>query len=108
LQAYDRTLIGGVVHDLPGFVAERSPITYVDRVRAPVLVLVGEHDSRCVPGQVHAYVDALRGAGGDVEVYSYDAGHSSFVLDEEIREWRAVRDFLRRRVPGAQSPPVTK
>jgi dipeptidyl aminopeptidase/acylaminoacyl peptidase len=100
LQAYDRSLIGGVVHDIPEFVAERSPITYVDRVRAPALVLVAENDSRCVPAQVYSYVDALKGAGGDVEVYSYDEGHSSFVLDEELREWRTVLDFLRRRVPG--------
>ncbi len=107
LQAYDRSLLGGVVRDLPDFVAERSPISYVDRVKAPVIVLVGEHDSRCVPAQVHAYVAALRAAGGDAEVYSYDAGHSSYVLDEELREWRAVREFLLRRVPGLQSPPVT-
>jgi acetyl esterase/lipase len=99
LQAYDRSLAGGVVHDIPGFIAERSPITYVDRVQAPVLVLVGEHDTRCVPGQVYSYVDALRSAGGDVEVYSYDEGHSSYIVQEEIREWRTVMGFLRRRVP---------
>jgi dipeptidyl aminopeptidase/acylaminoacyl peptidase len=107
LQAYDRSLIGGIVHELPELVAERSPITYVDRVKAPVLVLVAENDSRCVPGQVHAYVDALRAGGGDVELYSYDEGHSTYVLDEELREWRTVLDFLVRRVPGVQSPPVT-
>lgn len=109
LQAYDRSLIGGVVHDIPDEVAKVSPITYVDRVRAPVLVLVAENDSRCVPAQVYSYVDALKAAGGDVEVYSYDEGHSSYVVDEELREWRTVLDFLRRRVPGveAQSPPVT-
>ena len=99
LQAYDRSLIGGVVHDLPEFVAERSPITYVDRVRAPVLVFVGEHDSRCVPGQIHTYVEALRAAGGDVEVYSYDEGHSTFIRDEDVREWRTVLGFLERHVP---------
>jgi dipeptidyl aminopeptidase/acylaminoacyl peptidase len=107
LQAYDRSLIGGVVHDLPEFVAERSPITYVDRVKAPVLVLVGENDTRCVPAQVYSYVDALRGAGGDVDVYSYDEGHSTYVVDEEVREWRTVLNFLTRYVPGLQSPPVT-
>jgi dipeptidyl aminopeptidase/acylaminoacyl peptidase len=107
LQAYDRTLVGGIVHDVPEFVAERSPITYVDRVRAPALVLVAEHDSRCVPAQVYSYVDALRAAGGDVELYSYDEGHSSFIVDEELREARAMLDFLQRRVPGLQSPPVT-
>jgi dipeptidyl aminopeptidase/acylaminoacyl peptidase len=99
LQAYDRSLVGGVVHEVSELVAERSPITYVDRVRAPVLVLVGEHDTRCVPAQVYAYVDALAAAGGDVEVYSYDEGHSSYVVDEEVREWATVLEFLRRRVP---------
>jgi dipeptidyl aminopeptidase/acylaminoacyl peptidase len=98
LQAYDRALVGAVVHEVPGFVAERSPITYVDRVRAPILVLVGEHDSRCVPEQIYRYVDALRAAGGDVEVYSYDEGHSSYIVDEQVREWRTVLEFLRRRV----------
>jgi dienelactone hydrolase len=99
LQAYDRSLVGGIVHDIPEFIAERSPITYVDRVKAPVLVLVGENDTRCVPAQVYAYVDALRNAGGDVEVYSYSEGHSSYVVATEIDEWATVLEFLKRRVP---------
>jgi dienelactone hydrolase len=99
LQAYDRSLVGGVVHDIPEFIAERSPITYVDRVKAPVLVLVGENDTRCVPAQVYAYVDALRNAGGDVEVYSYAEGHSSYVVATEVDEWGTVLEFLKRRVP---------
>ncbi len=98
LQAYDRTLVGGVVHDIPEFVAERSPITYVNDVRAPAFVLVGENDTRCVPSQVYRYVRALRKAGGDVELYSYAEGHSSYLVDEEVREWGAVLEFLRRRV----------
>ena len=99
LQAYDRSLIGGVVHDLPDFVRERSPITYVGDVRAPVLVLVGEHDTRCTPGQVYAYVYALKAAGGDAELYSYAEGHSSYIVEEEVREWRTVMEFLLRRMP---------
>lgn len=98
LQAYDRSLVGGIVHDVPDLVRERSPITYVDRVRAPVLVIVGEHDSRCPPKQIHGYVDALRAAGGDVELYSYEEGHTPYVVDEEVREWGTVLEFLRRRI----------
>lgn len=98
LQAYDRSLVGGVVHDVPALIAERSPITYVDRVRAPVLVLVGEHDTRCVPAQIYRYVDALRDAGGDPELYSYAEGHTPYVVDEEVREWGTVLEFLRRRI----------
>ncbi|HEX6230488.1 MAG TPA: prolyl oligopeptidase family serine peptidase [Actinomycetota bacterium] len=98
LQAYDRTLVGGTVHERADFVRERSPITYVDRVEAPVLVLVGENDTRCVPSQVYGYVRALRAAGGTVDLYSYEEGHSSFVLEEEVREWRTVLEFLLDRV----------
>ncbi|HEY7660928.1 MAG TPA: alpha/beta fold hydrolase [Actinomycetota bacterium] len=114
LQAFDRALVGGVVHDLPEFVRERSPVTYVDRVRAKVLVLVGEHDTRCPPRQVHAYVEALERAGGDVELYSYEEGHSSYVVEEEIREWGTVLEFLTRAVgsgsrsslaDGGEAPP---
>jgi dienelactone hydrolase len=99
LQAYDRSLLGGTVHEVPDLVRERSPISYVDRVSAPVLVLVGDHDTRCVPGQVYSYVDALRRRGGEVEVYAYETGHSSYVVDEEVRQWHAVLDFLLRHVP---------
>jgi dipeptidyl aminopeptidase/acylaminoacyl peptidase len=81
-------------------------------VKAPVLVLVGEHDSRCVPAQVYAYADGLRKAGGDVELYSYEEGHSSYIVEEEVREWGTVLEFLKRRVPldkgsSPQSPPST-
>ncbi|MFB3739911.1 MAG: prolyl oligopeptidase family serine peptidase, partial [Candidatus Velamenicoccus archaeovorus] len=49
LQAYDRSLLGGTVYEVPDLVRERSPITYAGRVRTPTLVMVGEHDTRCPP-----------------------------------------------------------
>jgi dipeptidyl aminopeptidase/acylaminoacyl peptidase len=94
LQAYDRSLIGGVVHDIPEYVEKISPLTYVDGVRCPVLFLIGEHDTRCVPEQAHRYVDALRRNGGEAEVYTYGTGHSSFVVDEEVRQYGAILEFV--------------
>ena len=64
-----------------------------------MLALIGEHDTRCVPQQVYNYVDALRARGGEVEVYAYGEGHSSYIVDEEVREWRTVLEFLQRHVP---------
>jgi dipeptidyl aminopeptidase/acylaminoacyl peptidase len=98
LQAYDRTLIGGVVHDIPEYVATISPITYVDRVRAPILFLIGENDTRCVPQQAWNYVNALKANGGEAEVYTYGTGHSSYVVDEEIRQYGAILEFVLRRL----------
>ncbi|MGZ4155370.1 MAG: prolyl oligopeptidase family serine peptidase [Actinomycetota bacterium] len=94
LQAYDRTLLGGVVHDIPEFVEKISPITYVDGVTCPVMFLIGENDTRCTPDQAFSYVEAFKAHGGDAEVYTYGTGHSSYVVDEEIAQWRAVLDFV--------------
>lgn len=96
LQAYDRSLLGGVVHDLPEFIERVSPITYVKDVACPVLFLIGENDTRCVPEQAFAYVRALEANGGEAEVYTYGTGHSSYVVDEEIRQHRAVLGFVRK------------
>ena len=94
LQAFDRTLFGGSPDEVGDLYVERSPLTYVDRVRAPVLVIAGDNDSRCPLQQVLNYVDALKGAGGTVELYRFDAGHGSMVIDERVRQMRAELDFL--------------
>jgi dipeptidyl aminopeptidase/acylaminoacyl peptidase len=102
LQAMDRGLFGGGPDELPEAYRERSPITYVDRVKAPVLVLAGENDSRCPIRQIDRYVEALRARGGEVEVYRYTTGHSSFLVDERVRQMRAKLDFVLRHVSAVR------
>jgi dipeptidyl aminopeptidase/acylaminoacyl peptidase len=93
LQAFDRSLFGGSPAEVGDLYRERSPLTYVDRVRAPVLILAGDNDSRCPIAQVLNYVEALRQKGGDVELYRFDAGHGTLVIDERIRQMRAELGF---------------
>ncbi|MEX0833433.1 MAG: alpha/beta fold hydrolase [Actinomycetota bacterium] len=104
LQAWDRSLLGGKPDEIPEFVAERSPITYADRVKCPVYILYGENDSRCPPRQVENYMKALREAGGEVEVFEYDTGHASFVIEERIDHMRRRLNFYARKVPGISVP----
>jgi dipeptidyl aminopeptidase/acylaminoacyl peptidase len=103
LQAYDRSLFGGGPDEVGDLYVERSPLTYVDRVRAPVLVIAGENDSRCPIQQVLNYVEALRARGGEVELYRFDAGHGSMVVDERVRQMRAELDFVLPRLGGGPS-----
>jgi dipeptidyl aminopeptidase/acylaminoacyl peptidase len=58
LRAFDRALFGGSPEQLPDRYRAASPLTYVARVRAPVLVLAGENDPRCPIQQVDNYLDA--------------------------------------------------
>jgi dipeptidyl aminopeptidase/acylaminoacyl peptidase len=101
LQALDRALFGGSPETAPGLFVERNPITYVDAVRAPLLILAGENDSRCPIRQVWNYVDRLRARGVEPQIYTYATGHSSFDVEERIRQTAIVLDFMAGKVPGA-------
>jgi dipeptidyl aminopeptidase/acylaminoacyl peptidase len=102
LRAFDRSLFGGSPADLPELYARCSPITYVDAVRAPVLLLAGANDPRCPIRQIDNWLAVAEKAGKDVEVYRYDAGHGSLVVDERIRQMRVEMEFVARHVglPG--------
>jgi len=104
LQMMDRGLFGGGPEDFRAMYEQRSPITYVDRVTAPVLILAGENDSRCPIRQIDNYADALRARGREVELYRYTTGHSSFVVEERVRQVRAQLAFVASHVPGVAGP----
>ncbi len=100
LQALDRALFGGDPETRPGLFRERSPISYVDAVRAPLLILAGENDSRCPIRQIWNYVARMRARGVEPHLYTYSTGHASFDTDEKLRQAAIVLDHLDRTVPG--------
>ncbi|WP_406114554.1 prolyl oligopeptidase family serine peptidase [Streptomyces sp. NBC_01014] len=103
LKAMDRTLLGGTPETVPERFAASSPLTYVDAVRAPVYISAGVNDPRCPIRQVENYVDRLAGRGAVHEVYRYDAGHGSLVVEERIKQVRLELDFAARHIPGGPS-----
>ncbi|MEU3186565.1 prolyl oligopeptidase family serine peptidase [Streptomyces sp. NPDC006923] len=96
LKAMDRTLLGGTPEEVPERFAASSPLTYVDAVRAPVYISAGVNDPRCPIRQVENYVDRLAARGAVHEVYRYDAGHGSLVVEERIKQVRLELDFAAR------------
>jgi dipeptidyl aminopeptidase/acylaminoacyl peptidase len=96
LKAFDRALFGGSPGQVPQRYQESSPLTYVADVLAPLLVIAGENDPRCPIRQVENYLRALDERGHPYELYRYDAGHGSLVVDERVRQMRVELDFLAR------------
>lgn len=96
LRGFDRALFGGSPAEVPHRYVESSPITYVDEVRAPVLVLAGENDPRCPIRQIGNYLDRLAKRDVPYEVYRYDAGHGSLVVAETVRQVATEVHFVRR------------
>ena len=98
LRAFDRSLFGGSPEQVPELYARCSPLTYVEAVTAPVLVLAGANDPRCPIRQIENWLAAAASAGKDVEVYRFDAGHGSLVVDERVRQLRAELRFVAARL----------
>ncbi|MFL9654742.1 S9 family peptidase [Streptomyces sp. PB17] len=99
LKALDRTLLGGTPEEVPERFEASSPLTYVDQVKAPVYISAGVNDPRCPIRQVENYVERLEARGAVHEVYRYDAGHGSLVVDERIKQVRLELDFASRNLP---------
>ncbi|MDC2950312.1 MULTISPECIES: S9 family peptidase [Streptomyces] len=96
LKAMDRTLLGGTPEEVPERFAASSPLTYVDAVKAPVYISAGVNDPRCPIRQIDNYVDRLVARSAVHEVYRYDAGHGSLVVDERIKQIRLELAFAAR------------
>ena len=98
LRAYDRALFGGSPEEVREVYVRSSPLTYVEQVTAPVLVVAGANDPRCPIRQIDNYLAELDRLGTPHEVYRFDAGHGSLVIEETIRQVEVALSFALRTV----------
>jgi dipeptidyl aminopeptidase/acylaminoacyl peptidase len=79
----------------------RSPITKVDQIRTPLLVIQGANDSRVVQAESDNLVEALRARGVGVEyLVKADEGHGFLNPDNQIDMNHAVERFLSQHLGG--------
>ncbi|KIF78566.1 peptidase [Streptomyces sp. 150FB] len=80
---------------------ERSPISHVDRIRTPLMVIQGANDVRVVQAESDRIVDALRARGVPVEYMVKDNEGHGFVNPENTLDmYRAADRFLARHLGG--------
>ena len=74
---------------------ERSPINFIDQIKAPLLLLAGGHDPRCPEEETEQVVAAIKKRGGKVEAKVYDnEGHGFARVENQIDAYKRVGDFL--------------
>ncbi|HEX4743914.1 MAG TPA: prolyl oligopeptidase family serine peptidase [Candidatus Limnocylindria bacterium] len=103
LKRYDAALFGGTPDEVPEVYRERNPITFVERVRVPAMLLVGRNDPRCPARSADLYVDRLKALGKPYELYQYEAGHGSLRLEERVRQVEAEIAFAAKHL-GTAAP----
>lgn len=94
LRGYQRALFGGTPDELPEQYRNSSPITYAENIRAPILVIQGENDTRCPARQMRVYEQKLRDLGKDIQVYWFDAGHGSRAIEQNIEQHELMLKWL--------------
>ncbi len=65
--------------------AERSPLTHIDGIAAPMLVLQGTEDMIVPQNQAEAIVDALKAKGIDVTYHLFEGEGHGFRMADTIR-----------------------
>jgi dipeptidyl aminopeptidase/acylaminoacyl peptidase len=80
---------------------ERSPITWVESIRAPLLVLQGANDPRVVKAESDQMVERLRGLGREVDYVVFpDEGHGFTKRVNTLRAYRLAADFFQKHLGG--------
>ena len=75
----------------------RSPITYIDDLQCPLLVIQGANDPRVVRTESDQLVDLLRARSHPIEYLVYpDEGHGFTKRANQLSASRAAADFLLR------------
>jgi dipeptidyl aminopeptidase/acylaminoacyl peptidase len=98
LKASDRIEYGDIDDpDDRAFFESISPLTHVEHVRAPVMVLHGANDPRDPVTESDQFVAGIRAIGGEVEYLRFpDEGHGIRKLANRIIAYRRIAAFLER------------
>jgi dipeptidyl aminopeptidase/acylaminoacyl peptidase len=76
---------------------ERSPITYVNNIKAPLLIIQGANDPRVVKAESDQMVDQLKQLGREVEYMIFeDEGHSFTKTENTLKYLRASADWFKK------------
>lgn len=80
------TLFGGTPEEEPELYASRSPVSYVENVSAPILILHGRNDTHAPVRQMELYHEKMRSQGKRVELVWLEGGHSGSEHNTETME----------------------
>jgi len=101
---------GGAPWQQPETYAAMSPLTHVDKVTTPTLVLHGRDDLTCPVGQALQWHTSLRDRGVPTELVLYPGASHVFILlgppSQRIDYGRRVLDWVERYAVGGGRPRI--
>jgi len=100
IREYDISIMGDPVEN-KALYEDRSPINFIDRIKAPILLIAGGNDVRDPRGEAEQVAEAIKKKGGVVQIKIYEnEGHQFSRIENQIDAYQRVSDFLKVRVPS--------
>lgn len=99
LQAAMRGWFGGTPDEVPQLFRDRSPLTHLSRLSAPVLIRQARHDSRTPPRQMEVYEREAARLGKPVTVLWDTGGHG---FGDQFGYYRRALDFAAGCIDGSR------
>jgi dipeptidyl aminopeptidase/acylaminoacyl peptidase len=79
---------------------ERSPIFFIDKIKAPLLILAGGNDPRCPREESQQIADELKKRGGVAALTIYEnEGHGFSRIENQLDSNKRIAEFLKKHVP---------
>lgn len=105
-QAQFKERVGDVYSDAgKKFLLSRSPITYVDRIKKPLLILQGENDPRVKKAEAEQIVASMKAKSIPVTYVLYhDEGHGFVRSPNQISSNAIIEQFLGENLGGRVEP----
>jgi dipeptidyl aminopeptidase/acylaminoacyl peptidase len=74
---------------------ERSPVTYVENILCPLLVIQGKNDPRVVEKESYELVEKMRASGKVVDYLMFDnEGHDVLKYENRVTCYNAITNFF--------------
>jgi len=100
LQASDKATMGDPEKN-KALWEDRSPINFVDKIKAPLILIAGGNDPRCPKTEAQQVADAIKKRGGTVQLKIYeDEGHVFGRNEDVLDHYKRISDFLKVQVPS--------
>jgi dipeptidyl aminopeptidase/acylaminoacyl peptidase len=99
LRYYDEHKVGRPEENLE-FYHDRSPINFIERIEAPLLLLAGANDPRCPIGESRQILEKMKALGKICEAKFYeDEGHGFRKISNRIDSCERVLKFFQKYMP---------
>lgn len=84
MKTLDHELFGGAPSEVGEAYTSSSPISYVQDIDAPILIIHAKNDSRCPARQVENFVSKMKEEGKLIKTHWFDSGHLGHFSDPQV------------------------